>query len=102
LHSPREAKPTGSFPLTWSQTGAEMAIPPGSAQSIGNVHRITVNIVTLNEDVAEVEADPEIKPLFWRNEFVVLRLLLLDFDGAAKGVDHTAELDQYSIAHCFD
>ena len=71
-------------------------------QSICNVHHITVNIVTLNENVAEVDANAEIKPPFWRDEFVDLRFLLLDFYGAAKGVDHTAELDQYPIAHRFD
>nr|WP_246805512.1 hypothetical protein [Mesorhizobium mediterraneum] len=46
-------------------------------------HRIAVDVVTLNDDIAQIDADAEIKPPFWLRENVHLRLLLLDFDRAA-------------------
>lgn len=52
-------------------------------QPIGDVHRIAVDVVTLNDDIAQIDADAEIKPPFWLRENVHLRLLLLDFDRAA-------------------
>ena len=61
-----------------------------------------MNVIVLDNDVAEVDADPEIKSEFRLHESVPLRLLLLDFDGATHGVDHAVEVDKNSVAHGLD
>ena len=73
-----------------------------SLQPISDVHPIAVDVFTLHDDVTEIDANAEIKPPFWRQESVPFRLLLLDFDRTAHGVDHAVELDQNPITHGLD
>ena len=58
--------------------------------------------VALLDDVAEMNADAKIDALAGRDARVALDHGLLHFDGAAHGVDHTAELDDAAIASALD
>ena len=70
--------------------------------AVGDVDAVAVDVVALDDDVAEIDADAEIEPLLGRHGGVALRLLLLHLDGAAHGVDDAGELDQQAVAHGLD
>jgi hypothetical protein len=57
-----------------------------------------VNVVVLNDDVAEIDADPEYDLLILGHSRVPLRHPTLDRDG----LDNTWELHQQTVAHRLD
>ena len=63
-----------------------------------DVDAITVDVVALDDDVAEIDADPQGHD---RAGFGLGRRLL-DGDGAGHGIDHAAELDEGPVAHQLD
>ena len=71
-------------------------------ESRGDVHAVTVNVVILDDDVAEIDPDPEPDLPVRRHVPSALRHALLQLDRAADGVDHTGELDQRAVAHELD
>ena len=82
-----------------------MQIPPGSAipsKSRGNVDAIAKNIIVIEDDVADVNSDPEIDPCIGRHVGVPIRHAALDFDRAARRVDCAGEFDQHAVAGGFD
>src|SRR5208282_3329635 len=58
--------------------------------------------VALLDDVAKMNADPELYAALRRQAGVALDEALLHFDGAAHGVDHAAELDETAVACALD
>jgi hypothetical protein len=75
--------------------------PPGSAspyQSCGDVDAVAVNVPILDNDVAEIDADPERDALVLWQAGIAVHHALLDFDGAADRLDRARELDQHAVA----
>jgi hypothetical protein len=68
-----------------------------------DVHPIAHEVaVALLHDVAHVNSDPKFDPLFRRQTSVGLDKTVLNFDGAANGVDRAAKLDDDPVASPFD
>ncbi len=71
-------------------------------QPVGDIDAVAMDVVALDNDVAEVDADAELDPLVRRHAGVSLCLGLLDLDRATQGVDHAGKLDQQAVAHGLD
>ena len=71
-------------------------------QARGNVHAVTVDIITLDNDVAKVDTDPKRQLLALRQTGAARRVRPLDSHGAGDGVNDTGELDQRAVAHKLD
>ena len=64
-----------------------------------HVDAVAIEIVALDDDVAEIDADAELDVPVFGNPGVALRHAALDFDRAARRIEHAAELDQEAVAH---
>ena len=64
-----------------------------------HVDAVAIEIVALDDDVAEIDADAELDVPVLGNSGVALRHAALDFDRAARRVKNAAELDQEAVAH---
>jgi hypothetical protein len=71
-------------------------------QAVGNVGAVAMNVVALDDDVAEVDADAEHQAAILGQRGIARALGTLDIDGTADGVDDAAELDQQAVAHGLD
>jgi hypothetical protein len=67
-------------------------------QASGNVDAFTVPVVTLNDNIAEVDAHAQVDPLLCHGSIAVGHLLL-HCDRAGNCIDCTAEFCQKSVAH---
>src|SRR4029453_9015918 len=67
-----------------------------------NVDAIAVNIVAVDDDVAEVDAEAELDAMVRRHVRVASLHRVLDLDRALDGSDHAREFDQEAIASCLD
>ena len=56
----------------------------------------------LLDDIAEMDADPELDPSLGWNPGVALDHAVLHFDRAAHRVDHAAKLDDEAVAGALD
>ena len=63
------------------------------------VHAVAVEVVAVDDDVAEVDAHAKLEMPVLRHACVALGHAALDLDGTARGVEHAAELDQEPVAH---
>jgi hypothetical protein len=68
-------------------------------QSRRHVDPVAVEIVVLDDHVADVDADPEGDPPIFGDRLVTFRHLALDVDGESYRVDHAGELHQRPVAH---
>src|ERR1700726_121438 len=81
-HSPRDADlPTLDQPLE-----------PG-----GDIHTVSENIVVLDHDVADIDADPEAHPSPFSLAFICPFKRPLDLDCTADCIEHTHEFGKYAI-----
>jgi hypothetical protein len=64
-----------------------------------HVDAVAIEIVAVDDDVAEIDADAELDVPVLGNPGVALHHAALDFDGAARRVEDAAELDQEAVAH---
>ena len=72
-------------------------------QPRGDVDAVAHQIaVALLDDVAEMDADAELDAAVLGHAGVALDHRVLDFDRAAHGVDHAAELDERAVAGALD
>jgi len=78
-------------------TGLSQGLEPRS-----HVHPVPVDVVVLNDDVANVDADAIGEPLFFGDVGVTLTDGMLDFDSTLDRLDSTRELGQNAIAHQLD
>jgi hypothetical protein len=78
-----------------------MQIPPGSA-SASRRAAIAQNVVVLDDDVADVDANAERDAPALRDGRFALGDSLLNRDRAFDGIDRARELDQRSVAHQLD
>ncbi len=67
-----------------------------------NIDSITINIATLNDDVAEVDANPILNPMMLGQRCVASDHVLLDDDAAPHGLDRTIESRNKTVAGGFD
>jgi hypothetical protein len=73
---------------------ADRARPSDPFEPRGDVDAVAHQIaVALLDDVAQVDADPELDAALGRQASVALDHAVLHLDRAAHGVDHAAELD---------
>jgi hypothetical protein len=71
-----------------------MQTPPGSARlsSRRDVNPLTINLIALDHDVAEVDADPELHPAVRRQLRVLSLERRLNIHSAIHRFDHAGEL----------
>ena len=67
-------------------------------QAGGDVDAVAEQVVALDHDVAEVDADPELEPPVRRQLGVAGSKLLLDLDRAAHGFDGAREFGKHAVA----
>ena len=85
--------------------GARYVDPAGLRQGLDprrDVDAVAVDVVSIDDDVADIDPDTELDPPFGRAVGSVLGHQLLDFHGAGHGVDGASELDQRAVAHQLD
>src|SRR5262249_36613072 len=66
------------------------------------VDAVAVDVVALDDDVAEVDADAETDQPVVRHALVAHGHLALDVGRALHGIDDAAEFDQRAVAHQLD
>ena len=67
-----------------------------------NVDAVAEDIVALDDDVADIDADPKPDRIGHGAAGVALPKLSLNFDGAGDGVDGAREFHQRAVAHELD
>ena len=58
-----------------------------------------MNVIALDDDVAQVDADTQDDLPIFRLIFVSRSHAALDGDGAANSIHHACKFDQHSVAH---
>src|SRR5580704_9761611 len=81
---------------------ADAAWHGDSLKARGDVDTVAENIVVVDDDVADVNADPKLYPQFRQHVGVSLNHRALDLYRAARRIDGTGELDQHAIAGGLD
>ena len=71
-------------------------------QSHGDVDALAVDIAVLEDDVAEIDADPQIEPALGGNIVGRVGEVALRLDGAFDSVDDAVEGDQRPVAGGLD
>ena len=81
---------------------------PGNADSAGfrdtfearcDIHAVTVDVVAVDDDVAEMHAHPQQHPAVIARAAIAYLHLALNLRRAFHGFDHAAELGQDAVAH---
>ena len=78
-------------------TGVRQRLDPG-----GNIHPVTIDVVALDDDVTDINANPELYPSVFGAARIVFLDLLLDLDCAGDGIYGARKLHQRAIAHKFE
>jgi len=71
-------------------------------QAVCDVHAVAVNVVTLDDHVAKIDADAEIHPAVRGHTRRSFGLGALDLDRTVQGLNCAGELDQKPVAHGLD
>jgi len=72
------------------------------AWASSNIDAVAIDVVTVDDDVPDVDADPKRNPILFGAAGIVLANPLLDLDRAGHSVYRTGELDQRPVAHELD
>ena len=67
-----------------------------------DIDAVAENIVVVDDDVADMDADAKFDPEFGRHVDIPLRHRALDFHRTARRIDGTGELDQHAVAGGLD
>jgi hypothetical protein len=67
-----------------------------------DVDAIAEDIITIKNDVTDMNADAEFDPLILRHGGILLGHAALDFNRIAHRIDRTGKLDQHSVARSLD
>ena len=67
-----------------------------------DVHPIAKNIVVLNDDVPDIDADAQLDALVLRHGGIAFDHAPLDVDRTTGGIDRAGEFDQHAIACALD
>src|SRR6476619_3464030 len=103
--SPRSSKTKGSRSRTWSWTVLETNTPAGIGEGLdtrGDVDAVAIEVVALDDHVAEIDADAQLDAVVRRDTEVVLGHRLLHLDRAAHRVDDAGKLHQHTVAGRLD
>ena len=68
----------------------------------GDIHAVAKDIVFIDYDVADMDADAKFDPLDLRHRGILLGHAALDFDRAARRIDDAGELGKHAIARVLD
>jgi hypothetical protein len=68
----------------------------------GNIHTVAEYVAVLDHYVADMDANTEFDALILRHRRVTLDHAVLNFNGAARSVDCTCELNQDAVAGPLD
>src|SRR5262245_7685010 len=66
-----------------------------------NVYTVAIDVVTVDDDVTDIDSDSKRDRLVVRNLQVALCNTALNGNRALYGVDHAGELNQGAVAHEF-
>jgi hypothetical protein len=78
-------------------------MPPGSPfQPRSDVDAVAENIVVIDDDVTDVNADAKFDPLVLRQDGILLGHLALDIRRTAHRINGTGKLDQRPVTGRFD
>ncbi|MBP2445339.1 hypothetical protein JOH51_002778 [Rhizobium leguminosarum] len=69
---------------------------------IRNAYAVALDVFAFDDDIAEIDADPELQPVLRQGYGVVRGFPLLSLHRATQGIDDALEFDQQTIAHGFD
>ena len=100
----RRSSPS-TLPCTCRQTSSEIAMPPGSAMLLhprGDVDAVAENIVALDDDVADIDADAEFDAVGLRRPSACARAAASGSDRAGHRVHGAGEFDEHAVAHDLD
>ena len=67
-----------------------------------DIHTVTEDIVVVDDDVPDVDADPQFDPLILRHRGILLGHFTLDFNGTAHRIHGTGKFDQHTVARGLD
>ena len=76
-------------------------MPPGCGDAFEarrDIHAVAEDVVALDDDVAEIDADAELDAPVLRHIGVALAHAALDLGGAGDRVHHARELHQHAVA----
>src|SRR5262249_20268494 len=73
-----------------------------SFQSRGDIDAVAVDVVAVDDDVADIDADPELDPRLRRLVGIALVHAALNLDGATHGIDDAGEFGQQAVAGGLD
>src|SRR5437879_1543373 len=82
----------------WSRTAPETQILPGSARASSDIHGVAEEIVALNDDVTDVDADPKPHLLTGRSISILLVYGFLHRDGTLQGIHGAGEIGDETVA----
>jgi hypothetical protein len=68
----------------------------------GDVYAIAEDIVAIDDDVAEIDPNPQLETTLRRNGLIDRKCGALHLDGAAERVDHTRKIGQQAVARRAD
>jgi hypothetical protein len=71
-------------------------------QAGGDVDAVAQNIIAVDDDVAQIDANAECDAVIFLDVGIACRHALLHFDHALGGIHHGGEFQQQAIAHGFD
>ena len=77
--------------------GRRDALQPG-----GHIDAVAENVVALDDDIADIDADAEFDAAAFRDIGVALAHLALDLSGAGDRIHHARKLDQHAVAGQLD
>ncbi len=95
------SKSAATLPSTWSRTVRDNATPPGSAQRLqarGDIDAIAVDVVALDDDFAEIDADAIADPLVLADSVRLRVASWIAMRAIDRGND-AGELHQRAVAH---
>ncbi len=103
--SPRSTKVSGSLSRTWRQASSERRDAAGLRDAFEprrDVDGVAQEVGAIDDDVAQVNADPERDAAVGGDLGVALRHAALHVQRAAPGVDDARKLDEDAVAGGLD
>src|SRR5207237_10632560 len=71
-------------------------------QPRGDIDAVAMNVVAINDDVADVDANTKVKTLMGRSSCITLGHATLHVDRTAHRIDNAREFQQQTITGCLD
>ena len=68
----------------------------------GDVHAVAIDVIAVDDDITDIDADPELDGVVFGAARIEFAKLFLDLDRTGDGVDRACEFDQRSVTHELD